>query len=100
MIEQRRHTRAPLQVTVAYVVKGAAESREGTSTDISVGGMFVQATSPAAFGAEMLLPLREFVRDAAVSALERKFFNGRVGFRQFAGDLLGGISGVSTPRFS
>ncbi len=58
MIEQRRHTRAPLQVTVAYVVKGAAESREGTSTDISVGGMFVQATSPAAFGAEVTLRAR------------------------------------------
>lgn len=58
MIEQRRHTRAPMQVTVAFVVKGSTEVGEGTSTDISVGGMFVQSAKPAPFGAEVTVRAR------------------------------------------
>jgi type IV pilus assembly protein PilZ len=58
MIEQRRHTRSPMNQTITFVVKGSTETREGLATDISVGGMFVQTTTPAPFGAEVVVRTR------------------------------------------
>jgi type IV pilus assembly protein PilZ len=58
MIEQRRHTRSPMNQQITFVQKGATEAREGLATDISLGGMFIQTTNPAPFNAEVTVRTR------------------------------------------
>lgn len=55
MIELRRYQRAPLEVDVAFTLKGGQERLAGRSKDISLGGMFVLTAKPAAFGAEVVV---------------------------------------------
>jgi uncharacterized protein (TIGR02266 family) len=54
--EKRKHERKNVRAPVAFQVEGQPRI-EGTSRDISVGGMFVETDKPAAFGA----PLRVFL---------------------------------------
>ena len=55
MIEQRRHARAPIDAPLAFSVKGVKEQRTGIGRDISLGGMFIETTSPATFGADVIV---------------------------------------------
>lgn len=55
MIEQRRHARAPIDAQLAFSVKGVKEQRTGIGRDISLGGMFIETTSPATFGADVIV---------------------------------------------
>src|ERR1019366_6685791 len=55
VIELRRYQRAPLEVDVAFTLKGGQERLAGRSKDISLGGMFVLTAKPAAFGAEVVV---------------------------------------------
>ena len=55
MVELRRHQRAPIDVPVEFVAKGASGS--GRSADISLGGMFVQTAAPPPFGTELVIHL-------------------------------------------
>ena len=55
VVEQRRHARAPLNAAATFALKGKAEQRAGLAKDISVGGMFVETTAPAAFGADIVV---------------------------------------------
>lgn len=57
MIEQRRYARAPIDSPASFSIKGTPGKREGLAKDISIGGMFVETTAPAAFGAEVIIML-------------------------------------------
>lgn len=54
-IEQRRYARAPVNSPASFSIKGKAERGEGVCKDISVGGMFLETPSPAAFGADVII---------------------------------------------
>ena len=55
MIEQRRYARAPVDSPASFSVKGAPDKREGLVKDISIGGMFIETTTPAGFGADVIV---------------------------------------------
>jgi hypothetical protein len=55
VIEQRKYARAPSNTPLFYFVKGSTEEREGTGKDIAVGGMAIETTRAAAFGAEVIV---------------------------------------------
>ena len=59
VVEQRRHARAPLDVPASFTLKGKTEQPHtgGLAKDVSVGGMFVETSSPAAFGADVVIHL-------------------------------------------
>ncbi|HEY8038652.1 MAG TPA: PilZ domain-containing protein [Polyangiaceae bacterium] len=56
-MEARRYQRAAIDVPVEFVAKGAAERYAGRAKDISVGGMFVETTTPLPFGADLMVHL-------------------------------------------
>jgi len=55
VIEQRRYARAPIDSPATFSVKGKPEKQDGLAKDISVGGTFIETTTPAAFGVEIIL---------------------------------------------
>ena len=57
MIEQRRYARAPIDRPATFSVKGKPAQENGLVRDISVGGMFIETLTPAAFGAEVIVHL-------------------------------------------
>jgi len=57
VIEQRRYARAPINSPASFSVKGKSAKTEGLAKDISVGGMFLETTAPAAFGADVIVHL-------------------------------------------
>jgi type IV pilus assembly protein PilZ len=58
VIEKRRYARNPIQLPILFALKGGAEYAEGTGTDVSVGGMFIQTEITAPFGAEIVVRAR------------------------------------------
>lgn len=54
-IEQRRYARAPLNSPVSFSIRGTTERRDGLCKDISIGGTFVETTSPAGFNAHVII---------------------------------------------
>lgn len=57
MIEQRRYARAPINSSASFSVKGKPGKSEGLAKDISVGGMFIETSTPASFGAVVVVHL-------------------------------------------
>jgi Tfp pilus assembly protein PilZ len=57
VIEQRRHARAPIDVALAFSVKGRADQATGVGLDIGLGGMLIETSAPAPFGAEVIVHL-------------------------------------------
>jgi Tfp pilus assembly protein PilZ len=55
VVEQRRYTRAPINSPASFSLKGKPEKTPGLVKDISVGGMFIETTAPAAFGADVVV---------------------------------------------
>ena len=55
MIEKRSHQRAPIDSPLTFYAKGKSENLDGVAKDISVGGMFVETSTPASFGAEVVI---------------------------------------------
>jgi hypothetical protein len=55
VIELRRYQRAPLDVPVEFESKSHDGRHAGRAKDISVGGMFVFAEHPVAFGVELIV---------------------------------------------
>jgi type IV pilus assembly protein PilZ len=55
VVELRRYQRAPIDVSVEFVAKGASERAKGRAKDISLGGMFIETAAPPAFGAELVV---------------------------------------------
>ena len=54
-MELRRYQRAPVDLPVEFAAKGSRERFPGRAKDISVGGMYVEAEKPLAFGAELVV---------------------------------------------
>lgn len=54
-MELRRHHRVPFSEPVVYTKKGDAARVTGQSHDISLGGMFIESRTPAAFGDEVVI---------------------------------------------
>lgn len=55
MIEQRRYARSPVDSPATFSVKGKTEKVNGLAKDISVGGMFIETSSPASFGTDVII---------------------------------------------
>jgi type IV pilus assembly protein PilZ len=55
MTEQRRFARAPMQQPLVFKRKGDDTPSRGIGKDISVGGMYIETTTPAPFGAEVVV---------------------------------------------
>jgi Tfp pilus assembly protein PilZ len=54
-VDLRRHHRVPFSETVVFSLKGQDQRVPGQSTDISLGGMFIETAQPAPFGAEVVV---------------------------------------------
>jgi type IV pilus assembly protein PilZ len=54
-VELRRHHRVPFSEAVVFVRKGSEDQRHGQSTDISLGGMYIETKTPEAFGADVIV---------------------------------------------
>lgn len=54
-MELRRHHRVPFTEPVAFSRKGSDNHASGESEDISLGGMFIKTSTPAPFGAEIVI---------------------------------------------
>ena len=57
-MEKRRHARANINLPVLFAVKGADAHSEGIGRDLSIGGMFIETSAAAAFGAEVVVRVR------------------------------------------
>jgi type IV pilus assembly protein PilZ len=55
VVELRRYQRAPVDVALEFAAKGSQERLPGRAKDISLGGMFVETTSPLRFGVELVI---------------------------------------------
>jgi type IV pilus assembly protein PilZ len=53
--EKRRCHRATIGIPVAFSSKDSSDAVAGIATDISIGGMFIETASPAAFGAVVVI---------------------------------------------
>lgn len=58
MIEKRRYARASIDLPVSFRTKDGAATGEGIGRDISIGGMFIETDSAAAFGADVVVRVR------------------------------------------
>lgn len=58
MIEQRRFARAPIDISLTFAIKGQPEQRQGVAKDISLGGLFIETTTPANFGADVVVTVK------------------------------------------
>lgn len=55
VVELRRHHRVPFTEAVVFTRKGSDARAQGRSTDISLGGMFVETTAAEPFGTEVVV---------------------------------------------
>lgn len=58
MVEKRTAARSSIHVSLEFVRKDSQEKLSGVGTDISVGGMFVETSTPAAFGSSIVVRAR------------------------------------------
>jgi hypothetical protein len=56
-VELRRFKRAPIDCPVLFALAPDGVFHDGVAVDVSVGGMFIQAAAPAAFGAAIRIRL-------------------------------------------
>jgi type IV pilus assembly protein PilZ len=54
-MEHRRYQRTPIDLPLEFTHSESKERTPGRATDLAVGGMFVQTSNPATFGAEIVL---------------------------------------------
>ena len=57
VVELRRHHRVPFTEPVVFARKGGEKRGSGQSADISLGGMYIETTTPEPFGAELVVHL-------------------------------------------
>ena len=55
LVELRRHHRVPFTEPVVIVANGSDKRAQAQSTDISLGGMFIETTTSEAFGADIMI---------------------------------------------
>jgi hypothetical protein len=58
VVEMRRYARTPINVSVEFTPKDEKRALSGVATDISLGGMFIETKTPAAFNASIVVRLR------------------------------------------
>jgi Tfp pilus assembly protein PilZ len=58
LVEKRGAARSAIHVSLEFVRKDSQEKLSGVGTDISVGGMFVETATPAAFGSSIVVRAR------------------------------------------
>ena len=58
VIEKRRYARATIEVPVLFAEKGSSQVASGVGRDISIGGIFIETATPAAFRKEILVRVR------------------------------------------
>lgn len=57
-MDLRRHSRVPFSESVTFLRKGSDDRQAGTSRDLSLGGMFVETSTPAPFGSEIVVHVK------------------------------------------
>jgi Tfp pilus assembly protein PilZ len=57
-VEQRRYARAPISLSLIVTQKDDDGYVEGRATDISLGGMFVETSTPFAFNTPVMVHVR------------------------------------------
>jgi type IV pilus assembly protein PilZ len=57
VVELRRYQRAPVDIAVEFAAKGSSTRSSGRAKDLSIGGMYLQTTSPLPFGSEVVVHL-------------------------------------------
>ncbi|WP_437660337.1 PilZ domain-containing protein [Sorangium sp. So ce1182] len=72
MRDHRKHPRRPIELSIAFRI-GDGPRIDAICRDISLGGMFIETTSPAPFGAtvEVLLSLSGLKQAAAIPSIVR-----------------------------
>ncbi|WP_438023188.1 PilZ domain-containing protein [Sorangium sp. So ce233] len=72
MQDHRKHPRKPVELSIAFRM-GDGPRIDGRCRDISLGGMFIETTSPAPFGAsvEVLLSLSGLKQPAVIPSIVR-----------------------------
>ena len=55
VFENRRYSRAPLNVPAEFVAKGGKDRVAGNAKDISVGGMFLETSQPLGHNAALVV---------------------------------------------
>jgi type IV pilus assembly protein PilZ len=59
VIEKRAYQRSAIQAPLTFALKGKQEQTfQGLGRDISLGGMFIECSQPAAFGADVVVHVR------------------------------------------
>jgi uncharacterized protein (TIGR02266 family) len=54
-VDNRRHSRAPVDLTVEIATKNSDARIQGRASDLSLGGMFVRTAHPPPFGTEVIV---------------------------------------------
>lgn len=55
MVELRRFSRVPLQISVEFSIEGRSERYSGRAQDISLGGMFIEIDHAPPFNANVVV---------------------------------------------
>lgn len=55
MVELRRFSRVPLDISIEFSIEGRSERYTGRAQDISLGGMFVEIDHAPAFNANVVV---------------------------------------------
>jgi hypothetical protein len=70
-VELRRHHRVPFTEAVTFSRKGSEERVAGQSTDISLGGMFIETAAPHAFATDVVVHVHLNTEAFALPAIVR-----------------------------
>jgi hypothetical protein len=55
VVELRRYERTPIDIAVEFSPPGSAQRSSGRASDISIGGMFIETSTPQAFSTEIVV---------------------------------------------
>jgi hypothetical protein len=58
LVELRRHERTPIDIAVEFSQPGSDARSPGRAKDISIGGTFIETSTPQAFSTEIVVHLR------------------------------------------
>jgi type IV pilus assembly protein PilZ len=81
LVENRRHKRTSVDISVEFWARGSADKRPGRATDLSQGGVFVETDRPFGFSAEILVSIPVGTRGARaeLAGVVRWMRNGGMG---------------------
>jgi uncharacterized protein (TIGR02266 family) len=55
VVELRRYQRATVDIAVEFAAKGSPLRSSGRAKDLSIGGLYVETTTPLPFGSEVVV---------------------------------------------